>query len=208
MTPAAAVRRPRDAGSHAAARRLPAPVAGDGGLRARLSRSRCCRSSTSSCCSPSGSAHDPAGKEGLAALTAAMIADAGSRAMTIDQIDAVLYPMAGSFAGRADKEMTTFTGIIHRDHWHEFLATVLPQLLDPGFRDEDFKRLKDAQLNALVQDLRSNNEEELGQGAAADEHLPRHAVRPRRARHGRGPQRHHAGRREAVREDDVHARRI
>ena len=39
-----------------------------------------------------GSAHDPAGKEGLAALTAAMITDAGSRAMTIDQIEAVLYP--------------------------------------------------------------------------------------------------------------------
>ena len=109
-----------------------------------------------------GSAHDPAGKEGLAALTAAMIADAGSRAMTIDQIEAVLYPMAGSFTGRADKEMTVFTGIIHRDHWQKFLGTVLPQLVDPGFRDEDFKRLKDAQLNALVQDLRSNNEEELG----------------------------------------------
>jgi zinc protease len=109
-----------------------------------------------------GSAHDPAGKEGLAALTAAMIADAGSRAMTIDQIEAVLYPMAGSFAGRADKEVTTFTGIIHRDHWQAFLGTVLPQLIDPGFREEDFKRLKDAQLNALVQDLRSNNEEELG----------------------------------------------
>jgi zinc protease len=109
-----------------------------------------------------GSAHDPSGKEGLAALTAAMIADAGSRALTTDQIEAIMYPMAGSFAGRTDKELTTFTGIIHRDHWPKFLATVLPQLLDPGFRDEDFKRLQDAQLNALVQDLRSNNEEELG----------------------------------------------
>ncbi len=39
---------------------------------------------------------------------------------------------------------------------------MLPQLLDPGWREEDFKRVKDAQLNALVQDLRSNNEEELG----------------------------------------------
>ena len=28
--------------------------------------------------------------------------------------------------------MTTFTGIIHRDHWSRFLSTVLPQLLDPG----------------------------------------------------------------------------
>jgi zinc protease len=109
-----------------------------------------------------GSAHDPAGKEGLAALTAAMIADAGSRLATIDQIEAGLYPMAGSFSGRADKEMTTFTGIIHRDRWAPFLGMVLPQLLEPGFRDDDFKRLKDAQLNALIQDLRSNNEEEIG----------------------------------------------
>ncbi|MEP6919136.1 MAG: insulinase family protein, partial [Acidobacteriota bacterium] len=59
-------------------------------------------------------------------------------------------------------EMTTFTGFIHRDHWSTFLGTALAQLLDPGFRAEDFKRLKDAQVNALVQDLRSNNEEELG----------------------------------------------
>jgi zinc protease len=109
-----------------------------------------------------GSAHDPAGREGLAALTAAMIAGAGSRAMTIDEIDAVLYPMAGSFTERADKEMTTFTGVVHRDHWRSFLGTVLPQLLEPGFREDDFRRLKDAQLNALVQDLRSTNEEELG----------------------------------------------
>jgi zinc protease len=110
----------------------------------------------------SGSAYDPIGKEGLAALTAAMIARAGSKPMSIDQIDAVLYPMAGSFVGRADKEMTTFTGTIHRDRTAMFLATVLPQLLDPGFRDEDFRRVKEAQINALVQDLRSNNEEELG----------------------------------------------
>lgn len=109
-----------------------------------------------------GSAHDPAGKEGLAALSAAMIADAGSKTMTIDQIQAVLYPMAGSFSAQADKEMTTFTGIIHRDHWPKFLATVLPQLVDPGFRDDDFRRIKDAQMNALVQDLRASNEEELG----------------------------------------------
>jgi zinc protease len=109
-----------------------------------------------------GSAHDPAGKEGLAALTAAMIARAGSKALTIDQIDAVLYPMAGSFVGRTDKEMTTFTASIHRDNWSGLLATVLPQLLEPGFRNEDFTRLKAAQLNALVQDLRSHNEEELG----------------------------------------------
>jgi zinc protease len=109
-----------------------------------------------------GSAHDPAGKEGLAALTAAMLSRAGSRAMPIDQIDAALYPSAGSFTARADKEMTTFTGSIHRDRWQTLVDVALPQLLDPGWRPEDFQRVKTRQLNALVQDLRSNNEEELG----------------------------------------------
>jgi zinc protease len=51
---------------------------------------------------------------------------------------------------------------VHRDNWDAFAALALPMLLDPGFREEDFRRLKDAQRNALEQDLRANNEEELG----------------------------------------------
>jgi zinc protease len=109
-----------------------------------------------------GSAHDPAGREGLAALSAAMVAEAGSREMRIDEIQRALFPMAGSFTAQVDKEMTTFTGSIHRDNWKAFLDVVLPQLLQPGLREDDFQRLKDAQLNALKEDLRSNNEEELG----------------------------------------------
>src|SRR5262245_19927946 len=109
-----------------------------------------------------GSAHDPAGKEGLAALTASMVTEAGSKAMTIEQIEKALYPVAGSFTHHTDKEMTTLTARIHRDEWRRFFGIVLPQLLQPGFRPEDFDRLKEAQLNALTQDLRSNNEEELG----------------------------------------------
>lgn len=160
VTPAPAF--PALTGSDAAPTALaPSPAAGDSQIRLVLQKSVLPQLNVKLLFTV-GSAHDPAGKEGLAALTAAMIAKAGSRAMTIEQIDTVLYPMAGSFAGRADKEMTTFTAIVHRDRWTPFLGTVLPQLLDPGFRETDFKRLKDAQLNALVQDLRSNNEEELG----------------------------------------------
>ena len=152
-----------------------------------------------------GSAHDPAGKEGLAALTAAMIARGGSKAMTIDQIDAALYPIAGTFTDHVDKEMTTFTAIVHHDQASTFFNTVLPQLLDPGFREEDFTRLKAAQLNALTQDLRAEQRRRAWKGAAADQYLPRHAVRPRRARHGGRHQCDHARRREAVREVDVYA---
>ncbi|HEY6139593.1 MAG TPA: pitrilysin family protein [Thermoanaerobaculia bacterium] len=109
-----------------------------------------------------GSANDPAGKEGLAMLASDMIADAGSRTMTIDAIRKALYPMAGAFYASVDKEMTTLTASIHKDNWEKFFDVVLPQLLEPGFRDEDFQRLKDAQLNALKESLRNNNEEELG----------------------------------------------
>jgi zinc protease len=109
-----------------------------------------------------GSAHDPKGKEGLAALAAAMIDDAGSRALRIDEIRKALYPMAASFSAQVDKEMTTFTARVHRDNWPAFAAVALPMLTEPGFRAEDFARLKDRQLNALRLDLRTNNEEELG----------------------------------------------
>ncbi|HUP44340.1 MAG TPA: pitrilysin family protein [Thermoanaerobaculia bacterium] len=110
----------------------------------------------------SGSASDPRGKEGLAALSAAMITEAGSRAMPISEIYKVLYPMAGGFGNQVDKEMTTFTAVVHRDNWTKFADTVLPQLVAPGFREDDFQRLRDVQRNALEQDLRANNEEELG----------------------------------------------
>ncbi len=109
-----------------------------------------------------GSAADPQGKEGLAALSAAMIAEAGSRIFTRAEIQQLLYPMAGGFGEQVDREMTTFTGSIHKDNWHEFLHVVLPQLTEPGFREDDFRRLKDAQKVALTQGLRTNNEEELG----------------------------------------------
>ncbi len=109
-----------------------------------------------------GSAHDPKGKEGLAALTAAMVASSGSRERKIDEVTKALFPLAGSFTEQTDKEMTTFTGTIHRDNWDQFLGIAMPQLVDPGFREEDFRRLKDAQKNALVLDLKDNNEEEFG----------------------------------------------
>ena len=109
-----------------------------------------------------GSANDPAGKEGLAFLSAMMISDAGSKQLRIDEINKALYPMAGVFYSNVDKEMTTITGSIHKDNWKKFFDIVLPQLLAPGFRDDDFQRIKDSQLNGLRQDLRNANEEELG----------------------------------------------
>ncbi len=111
---------------------------------------------------PVGSAHDPKGKEGLARLAASMLSEAGSKDLKIDEINKALFPMAAGIGASVDREMTVFTAAVHRDNWSRFLDVALPMLTRPGFRQEDFDRLREAQKNALVQDLRSSNEEELG----------------------------------------------
>jgi len=57
--------------------------------------------------------------------------------------------------------MTVFTGVFHRETVDRFAEVSLPLLLEPGFREADFDRLQQTQLNGLVQDLRANNDEEL-----------------------------------------------
>src|SRR3989442_13443855 len=109
-----------------------------------------------------GSAFDPAGKEGVAALTAAMLAEGGTRSMSYDQIVQALYPMASSVNAQVDKEMTVFTGTTHIENLDHYYALLRDILLDPGFRAEDFKRLRDDAINFLKVSLRESNDEELG----------------------------------------------
>jgi len=109
-----------------------------------------------------GSARDPKDKAGLAALAADMLVAAGSRTMRIDEIKQALHPLAATFDAQVDKEMVTLTGTFPRDGWDRFAEVALPQLVDPGFREEDLRRLLDEHRNALVQDLRETNDEELG----------------------------------------------
>jgi zinc protease len=109
-----------------------------------------------------GSASDPKGKEGVAALTAAMLAQGGTRRMTIDQINDAFYPMATSFSSQIDKEMTVFSGTTHVDNLDRYYSIISQMLLDPGFRQEDFTRLKTAAINFLKVSLREGNDEELG----------------------------------------------
>ena len=109
-----------------------------------------------------GSVDDPQGKEGLAALTAAMIAQGGSKKLTYDQINSQFYPMASGFGGQVDKEMTTFVGQTHVDNLDKYYGLISQMLLDPGFREDDFKRLKDDAINFLKVNLRQSNDEELG----------------------------------------------
>jgi zinc protease len=109
-----------------------------------------------------GSASDPQGKEGVAALTAALLAEGGTRTMSYEQITEAMYPMATSFGWQIDKEMTVFTGTTHVDNLDKYYGLISQMLLDPGFRAEDFTRLKTNAMNYLKVSLRESNDEELG----------------------------------------------
>lgn len=108
-----------------------------------------------------GAAQDPPGKKGLAALTAAMVAEGGSQQRSAAELDTAYYPLAARLAAQTDKEMTRFAGTVHADNLQAWYALAREQLLTPGWREDDFKRLKQRQLNAIRTDLHSNNDEEL-----------------------------------------------
>lgn len=109
-----------------------------------------------------GAAMDPPGKKGLAALTAAMLADGGSGTWSIQEINEAMYPLASGFGSQVDKEMTRLSGQVHRDNLDTWYRYVRSQLLNPGWREQDFTRLKTQLNNALRTGLVANNDEELG----------------------------------------------
>jgi zinc protease len=109
-----------------------------------------------------GAAHDPADKPGVATLTASMLGQGGTKQMTYKQIVDAMFPMATSVSDQVDKEMTVFTATTHVDNLEAFYKLFRAMLLEPGWRKDDFDRLKDDTVNYLRVSLRSNNDEELG----------------------------------------------
>ncbi|WP_199526279.1 M16 family metallopeptidase [Pseudoalteromonas sp. bablab_jr004] len=109
-----------------------------------------------------GAAADSQGKKGLAALTAAMLAQGGSETMSYKDIQKALYPLAGSFGYQIDKEMISLRGRVHKDNAAKWYALVSDQMLNPGFREDDFKRLKKELIDSIKAGLKASNDEELG----------------------------------------------
>ncbi len=109
-----------------------------------------------------GSGFDPDGKKGLAALTAALIADGGSEAMAIDDINKAMYPIAAGFGAQVDKEMTRLSGQVHKDNLDTWYSLVRGQLLFPAFSEDDVERVRTVLINGVRTDLVNNNDEELG----------------------------------------------
>ncbi|MGZ3316984.1 MAG: M16 family metallopeptidase, partial [Isosphaeraceae bacterium] len=109
-----------------------------------------------------GSQDDPSGKEGLAALTTAMIAEGGTASLSYEQLLEKFYPMAATLDGACRKEATAFQGTVHRDNLKAYIPLVTELLTAPRFAPDDFERLRNEALDYVTKTLRGNNDEELG----------------------------------------------
>jgi len=106
-----------------------------------------------------GSIHDPAGKEGLAALTALMIGQSGTQKRSYSDLLEALYPMAAGIDTNTDREVTLIAGTVHRDKLAEYTGLLQEALLQPAFAESDFSRNKEQLVSALTNSLRSSDEQ-------------------------------------------------
>ena len=113
----------------------------------------------------SGSVDDPKGKEGLTALTAALMVKGGTLALTAASLLERLFPMAAYLDVRVEKEMTTFVARVHRDHWPRFEPILVDVLLRPRWDAKEFARLRTEALNDVRKHLRTGDDELLGKEA-------------------------------------------
>ena len=116
-----------------------------------------------------GSQNDPAGKEGLAAITSSMLTRAGTERYTLAELTRLREPLGTRLLWIVDKEMTTLTWSIPRDNLDAFYELFIETVLQPGFRTEDFERLREGYVRRLSRQFVNDSDEELAQFALSRE---------------------------------------
>ena len=118
-----------------------------------------------------GSTSDPAGKEGLASLTADMITDGGYRGrsgvVTKEELAEMTMPWGSGArpSAFAAARTTTFSFTAPREVLQQYVGDVLrPMLTDPLFAQGELDRLKNERLSTITS-LRTTNLENLGLSA-------------------------------------------
>ena len=109
-----------------------------------------------------GAQNDPAGKEGLAALTASMLTEAATQKHRYDEILDKLFPLASGYSASSSMEMTVITGRTHIDNLADFYPLLRDAVLTPAFKQEDLDRLRSRTVNLIENTLRFASDEELG----------------------------------------------
>jgi zinc protease len=109
-----------------------------------------------------GGVDDPAGKEGLTALTAAVMAEGGTEKLSASELERALYPMAAELEVVADKETIVFAGRCPKDSLARFLPILEDVVRRPRFDPREFERLRSRAVDDIAKGLRTEDDEELG----------------------------------------------
>lgn len=112
-----------------------------------------------------GAVDDPAQKQGLTNLTAHALSQGSTQSKTYQELLELFYPWAVSVKTTVGKEMVTYSATVHKDHLEKFTPILVEMMTQPKFAQDDLDRLRDKAKNYLTQDLRVNNDEELGKEA-------------------------------------------
>jgi len=110
----------------------------------------------------SGAVDDPKGKAGLTSLTARVMTEGGTQALSAKQLLEALFPIAAELDVRVDQEMTTFRARVHKDNLSKLLPILTDAVLHPRWDPAEFGRLRDAALNDIEKRLRQGDDENLG----------------------------------------------
>jgi zinc protease len=107
-----------------------------------------------------GSADDPAGKQGLAALTGKLMRQA-TEELSAAQLADKLFPWAAELDVQVDKDTIVFLGRAHRDHADAFADVLLDVILRPRLDKTDFDRIKREHKDYIESTLRTGSDEAL-----------------------------------------------
>ncbi len=113
-------------------------------------------------CFEVGAADDPEGKEGLAAISAALLTGGATEERSYQELLDALYPMAAGVSVQVDEEVTVFSGVVHRDNLDAYTDLLLEMLGRSAYREEDLERIKSNAISAVDIGLRRSDDEELG----------------------------------------------
>ncbi len=108
-----------------------------------------------------GSALDPVGSEGLAALTARAMVEAGAGARSADELRAALLPTGNEIRLVVDRDWVSFRLRCHPDHAEACIDLFADVLAKPAFGETDVQRLRDDAIHAVTDGL-LESEEALG----------------------------------------------
>lgn len=119
-----------------------------------------------------GSADDPAGKEGTASLVARALIEGGfgdpKNPVTKEKLAEITRPWGDAATPQVlvDKQATTFSVVVPRDAYPEFVARVLkPMFTQPLWMQAELDRLRREALVEIQSRLRFEDEESLGLAA-------------------------------------------